>query len=340
MQRLLALRFAIIKRNYVCPRHRPVRCQEYRVVLRALRREVASPVQMPTQSFGVKHTPFYHVPHTFDEETFELQLPEFMQEHEAMPISLFDFKETVRLSNRRGAKGNKARWLAELHLFYYNFPQLCRACLCNAPCNCPNYSALWDRFLQATDTAMPNKRHLPAVLKQWHLWAQEQMAAGLLSRHQVEICYGPHHSLRHFDRARVGSAVLASKRLEGAKKASDSIVMSQDGTQLIAGRVRAFLSHSAPGCDPDPEHEANIADVECFAPVPNTHAAAQKSMQVLGCPIFKRHTPDHRNGNLWPVEKVFPCKLAALPHHSGNNHLVILSRFQSFMSHTTVSVTV
>ena len=149
----------------------------------------------------------------------------------------------------------------------------------------------------------------------------------------------PHHIVRHFDRARVESVVLASSRLEGAKKARDSIVMSQDGTQLIAGRVRAFLSHSAPGCDPNPEHEANIANDQWFAQVPRTHVAAHKSMQVLGRPIFKRHTVDHPNGNLWLVEKLFPCKLAALPNHSGHNHLVILSSIQSFMSHITVSIT-
>ena len=289
-------------------------------------------VTEPSQSFGVRNTPFYHVPHTFDENTIELHLPDFMQEHEAMPISLTDFKETVRLTSQRGAKGNKARWLAEVHLFYNNFSQLCRACLCTAPCDCPNYSALWDRFLQETNRARPTKRQIPAALKAWHLWAQAQLDAELLSRQQVEVCYGPLHTVQHFDRARVGPAVLVSSRLEGAKQARDSVVLSRDGTQLIAGRVRAFLSHCAPGCDPDPELEANIADVEWYAPVPSTHVAAQHSREILGCPIFKRHTPDHPNGNLWPVEKLTPCKLAALPHHSGPNHIVILSRFQSFMS--------
>lgn len=178
---------------------------------------------------------------------------------------------------------------------------------------------------------MPTKRQMPAAVQEWHVWAQEQMTQGLLSRHQVEVCFGPLHTVRHFDRATVGSAVLVSSRLEGAKQARDSVIMSRDGTKVTAGRVRAFLSHSAPGCEPDPEHEANIADVEWYAPVPATHVAAKRSREVLACPIFKRHTPEHRTGNFWPVEKVSPCKLAAVPHHSGNNHLVILSRFQSSM---------
>ncbi len=117
----------------------------------------------------------------------------------------------------------------------------------------------------------------------------------------------------------MGSAVLAPSRLEGGKKACDSIVMSQGGTQLVPGRIRAFLSHSSPGCDPAPEHEANIADVKLSAQVPKTNVAAQKSMQVLGCPVFKRHILDHPNGNSWPVQKLIPCKLAALPHRSGQH---------------------
>ncbi len=63
------------------------------------------------------------------------------------------------------------------------------------------------------------------------------MEAGLLSGHQVGICYGPLHVVGQFDPARVGSAVLASSRLEGAKKARNSIVMSQGGTRLIVGRL-------------------------------------------------------------------------------------------------------
>ena len=76
--------------------------------------------------------------------------------------------------------------------------------------------------------------------------------------------------------------------------------------------MRAVLSHSAPaGREPDPElkHEAHIryvtshiADVEWYAPVPAKHAAAKRSREVLGCPIFKKHTPDHRAGTFWPVE--------------------------------------
>ena len=130
----------------------------------------------------------------------------------------------------------------------------------------------------------------------------------------------------------------ASSRLEGGKKACDSIAMSQGGTKLVPGRIRAFLSHSAPVYDSAPEHEANIADVKLSAQVPNTIVAAQKSMQVLGCPVCKRHVLDHPNGSSWPVQKLIPCKLAALPHHSGqhlphhsgHNHLIFQQQIAVF----------
>ena len=123
-------------------------------------------------------------------------------------------------------------------------------------------------------------------------------------------CYGPLLSVGHFDRAKIGSAALVTNRLEVAKQARDSVVMSRDGTQFFAGKVSAFLSHSAPGCVPEPQHEANIAYVQWYARKPDTHGAANKSSPILSCPISNKSTPDHPGGNLWPVEKLAPCKLA------------------------------
>ncbi|KAA6429078.1 MAG: hypothetical protein FRX49_01188 [Trebouxia sp. A1-2] len=56
--------------------------------------------------------------------------------------------------------------------------------------------------------------------------------------------------------------------------------MLQGSTQLVPGRIKAFLSHSVPGYDPAPEHEANIADIKLSAQVPKPNVAAQKSMQA------------------------------------------------------------
>lgn len=152
-----------------------------------------------------------------------------------------------------------------------------------------------------------------------------------MTQHQAEVCYGPGLSVRHFERARIGPAHLVTNRLEGAKAARDSVVMSRDGTKLIAGRVRAFLSHSAPGVDPDPENETYIADVKWYAHVPVSHVAARESMKALSCPMFKSNSPDNKRGNLWPAAKLQECKLAAMPHDSGKDILVILTRFQSDM---------
>lgn len=51
--------------------------------------------------------------------------------------------------------------------------------------------------------------------------------------------------------ARSGPAQLVTDRLEGAKQAHDNVVMSCQGKELIAGRVRAFLAVCAPGVGPD-----------------------------------------------------------------------------------------
>ncbi len=72
------------------------------------------------------------------------------------------------------------------------------------------------------------------------------------------------------------------------EKVCDSILMSQGSTQLVPGTVNAIVSHSAPGYDPAPEHEGNIADVKLSAQVPKTNVAAQKSIQVFG--FLNRHT--------------------------------------------------
>ena len=95
----------------------------------------------PSQSFGARSPAVYNVSHSFKEETFELQLPFFL-EGSGPGIEFVDFTGTLQLSDRR-AKGDKTRWLPELHWFYINFSdldlQLCKPCLCgpDANCGCP-----------------------------------------------------------------------------------------------------------------------------------------------------------------------------------------------------------
>lgn len=289
----------------------------------------------PSQAFGSQTTPFYHVPQTFNTDTFELSMPFFMKN---LPpdsdIDFLDFKGRVRLRTDKRTKGDSVRWLAELHLYYLNFPEQCRQCQCSPSlqCACPNYAQLWDQFLEETGTVQPSsKRRLPTLLDNWHSWAQQQKEQGRLSAHQVSVCSGPLQSVDHFERARHGSAVFVTNRLEGAKQARDSVVMSRDGPTVTAGRVKAFLAHVPPGVQMNRANEVYIADVQWYAQVPASHVAAQKSSKILGCPIFKKTIHDHSGGNFWPVSKIAQCKLCALPHHSGSNHLVILSRFSSFV---------
>ena len=60
-------------------------------------------------------------------------------------------------------------------------------------------------------------------------------------------------------------------------------------------------------------------------------ASAMAWSVCLGCPVFKRDFKDDRTSNLWPIERLTPCKLAAVSHCSHPDNLVVLSRFASFM---------
>jgi len=87
-------------------------------------------------------SPFYHIPHTFDEATFALQLPQYMTATDSPVITLTDGGQFMNLAGR-GCKGDKAAYQAQLHLYYYLFPALCKACSCaNPSCSCPNYACL------------------------------------------------------------------------------------------------------------------------------------------------------------------------------------------------------
>lgn len=289
-------------------------------------------------------SPFYHIPQTFDEATFALQLPQYMTATDSPVITLTDGGQFMNLAGR-GCKGDKAAYQAQLHLYYYLFPALCKACSCaNPSCSCPNYACLFDTFLQ--DTARPpahqiNKRQIPAVLADWHKWGQQQHALGQLTAHQVEICHGPGLRVRTFDRALIGSAKFAGSIQEKAKKGRDSVVLTCEAGEYRAGRVRRFLTHCPPGVAPDPDLEAIIADVEWYGKIAPSHAAAKRSSKALGCPVFKSVFVDDKRGNFWPVDKLAPCNLLAVPHKSGvvasgsdrvSSHVAIVSRFGSFLS--------
>ena len=106
--------------------------------------------------------------------------------------------------------------------------------------------------------------------------------------------------------------------------------MLHDNGVYRAGRVMRFLSHTAPGCIPDKEHDTNIADMRLYQPVHDTHQAAKASSEALGCPIYKSNLVDEPEGILWPILKLAPAMFWVVPHHSARNHVVVLHRFASF----------
>ncbi len=95
--------------------------------------------------------------------------------------------------------------------------------------------------------------------------------------------------------------------------------------------MNAFLSHAPSSWDDcHPSEEASVAEVDCADAVPT--AGISNGLSVcLGCPVFKRDFEDDRTGNLWPIERLTPRKLAAVPHCSHPDNLVVLSCFASFM---------
>ena len=156
-----------------------------------------------------------------------------------------------------------------------------------------------------------------------------------------EGCYGPLPRVRIFDRANIGSVTFTGSILETTEKARDSVVLTCETGQYRAGRVRRFLTHDPPGTAADADLEVLVADVQWYGAVPASHQKAERSMEALDCVIVRSTFVDDRRGNFWPVDKLAPCNLLAVPHKSGatssgsdtvSNHLAIISRFASFMS--------
>ena len=112
-------------------------------------------------------------------------------------------------------------------------------------------------------------------------------------------------------------AVLSVPSLHGT-------VLYRDTVMASTGQgVRAFLSHAAPGWeDCSVSDEANIAEVEWFAPAVAASAICNEMSSNLNCPVFKREFRDDPTGNLWPMERLAPCKLASLPYGSHRDNLV------------------
>ncbi len=114
-----------------------------------------------------------------------------------------------------------------------------------------------------------------------------------------------------------GNARLACTRVEKSKFARDSAVLTNSNDKYWAGRVNAFLSHAPPGWeDCHLSEEANVAEVDWFADAVPAAGISDGLSVCLGCPVFKRDFQDDRIGNLWPMERLTPCKLASLPHSS------------------------
>ena len=146
--------------------------------------------------------------------------------------------------------------------------------------------------------------------------------------------------MNQYDRAVIGSCKFACMRVEKKKFARDSLVMTKANGKYWAGRVCAFLEHVPPGfedCHPDNMHMPALAEVAWFANAMPAEGVSGGIAVDLKCPVFKRAWQDDPTGNLWPVDRLAPCKLLSLPHSSHPQNLVVVSRFASFLQQAPAS---
>ncbi len=98
------------------------------------------------------------------------------------------------------------------------------------------------------------------------------------------------------------------------------------------GQMAQFLPHAPPDWEDCHSFEqANIANVDKCADAVSSVGISNGLSVCLACPVFKRDSEGGRTGNLWPIKRLTPCKLAAVPHCSQPNNLVVLSHLASFM---------
>ncbi len=254
---------------------------------------------------------------TFDGSTNQLILPTFLQAHQGVSIEMSDSSGFQSFGSLQFP--DKHHWQAELHLFYMQFPELCQACTC-----CKQYNELWDRFMQAEVSGTATKQRLPGLLQEWHRWAKQQPD---LCQQAKMLCLGPRRTVEVFDRATIQGVPFSTTKTEGKKMSRESVVLMKDNKKFWAGRVLVFLSHTPPGVGIAADSDAYIAHVHWYNHVPEREAMSA----ALGCPVFKTSFMDDSGGNLWPVEKLAPCRLGAVYHKTRKDRLVILSRFATFL---------
>ena len=110
-----------------------------------------------------------------------------------------------------------------------------------------------------------------------------------------------------YDRAIIGGVKFATVQTGKRKHSCDSVVLMQDDGVLWADRDGLFLTNRAPGHVVDGDEEVYTAHVKWFGKVPRKHAICTHG---LSCVKVEFH--DDKHGNMWPMEKLAPVKLATV----------------------------
>ena len=131
-----------------------------------------------------------------------------------------------------------------------------------------------------------------------------------------------------FDRATIQGVRFSTTQTEGKKKSRESVVLMKFASKYSAGRARFFLVHTPPGIDISLDSGVLNAHVKWY----NHVSAREQATTAFGCPIFRSgFKAEKESCNLWPIEKLAPCRLGAVYHNKHENCLVILNRFASFL---------
>ena len=132
--------------------------------------------------------------------------------------------------------------------------------------------------------------------------------------------------------ATIGNATLACTRVGEFSFAHDSVVLTKMGstgldrmhfnhTHHLVGRTAALVRMQV---------LLRRTGIYRYADTVPTAGISNGLSVCLGCPVFKRDLKDDRTGNLWPTERLTPCKQAWGPP--------LLSPKQSSLSSAVLSL--
>ena len=142
---------------------------------------------------------------------------------------------------------------------------------------------------------------------------------------------GPPFTVWLYDRADVCGVKFTSSRVEGKRKAKDSVVMIRTESPLCKGaefgRALRFIRFKATGTAVDEGH-MNVAVVAWFKqPAPPLDWNAE-----IKCPCVLKQYRSDPDGNYWDLHNIVPTKIIMAPHLRNENVWQVLHVDSDFLT--------